>query len=129
MIAEDGVLCDFVLNEPRGGVFRLVNLLVPPKNPAADAALIIMEPEDTPPTSGPNAICVATLLLDSGIPLMREPVAEMVLEASGGLAPGTGRMQDGKAERIFVENLPSFVDRLDARLDVEELGTLTVDTA
>ena len=32
-IANDGRLRAFVLHEPRGGVFRHVNLLVPPKNP------------------------------------------------------------------------------------------------
>ena len=32
-IAQDGRLRGFVLNEPRGGVFRHVNLLVPPKDP------------------------------------------------------------------------------------------------
>jgi proline racemase len=31
----DGTLRDFVLNEPRGGVFRHVNLLVPPRDPRA----------------------------------------------------------------------------------------------
>ena len=46
-IARDGRLRNFVLNEPRGGVFRHVNLLVPPKDPSADAAFIIMEPEDS----------------------------------------------------------------------------------
>ena len=50
-IAKDQVLRNFMLNEPRGGVFRHVNLLVPPKNPKAAAAFIIMEPEDTPPLS------------------------------------------------------------------------------
>ena len=57
-------LRDFVLNEPRGGVFRHVNLLVPPKDPRAQMGFIIMEPDDTPPMSGSNAICVATVLLD-----------------------------------------------------------------
>ena len=33
-IAEDQTLRNFMLNEPRGGVFRHVNLLVPAKNPA-----------------------------------------------------------------------------------------------
>src|SRR6056297_4142455 len=83
-IAQDGNLRNFVLNEPRGGVFRHVNLLVPPKHPEADAAFIIMEPEDTPPMSGSNSICVATVLLDSGIVPMTEPVTEMLLEAPGG---------------------------------------------
>ena len=62
-IAQDQTLRNFVLNEPRGGVFRHVNLLVPPQNPKADAGFIIMEPEDTPPMSGSNSICVATVLL------------------------------------------------------------------
>ena len=128
-IARDGTLRNFVLNEPRGGVFRHVNLLVPPKNPLADAAFIIMEPEDTPPMSGSNSICVATVLLDGGILPMREPVTEMVLEAPGGLVRVRAECRNGKAERIFVENLPSFADRLAVPLEVEGLGSLTVDTA
>ena len=128
-IAEDQTLRNFVLNEPRGGVFRHVNLLVPPKHPEADAAFIIMEPEHTPPMSGSNSICVATVLLDSGILPMREPVTEITLEAPGGLVRVRAECRDGKAERIFVQNLPSFAERLDASLEVEGLGTLTVDTA
>ena len=128
-IAKDDRLRNFVLNEPRGGVFRHVNLLVPPKDPRADAAFIIMEPEDTPPMSGSNSICVSTVLLDGGILPMTEPVTELVLEAPGGLVRVRAECRDGKAERIFVQNLPSFAQRLDASLEVEGLGTLTVDTA
>ncbi|MDB6452293.1 trans-3-hydroxy-L-proline dehydratase [Falsirhodobacter sp. 20TX0035] len=128
-IARDGTLRNFVLNEPRGGVFRHVNLLVPPKNPRADAAFIIMEPEDTPPMSGSNSICVATVLLDGGILPMTEPVTEIVLEAPGGLVRVRADCRNGKAERIFVQNLPSFAATLDAALEVEGIGRLTVDTA
>jgi proline racemase len=128
-IAQDQTLRTFVLNEPRGGVFRHVNLLVPPKHPEADAAFIIMEPEDTPPMSGSNSICVATVLLDSGILPMTEPETRMTLEAPGGLVRVRAECRGGKAERIFVQNLPSFAARLDATLEVEGLGTLTVDTA
>ena len=63
-IAEDKTLRNFLLNEPRGGVFRHVNLLVPPKNPLAQMGWIIMEPEDTQPLSGSNSIWVATVLLE-----------------------------------------------------------------
>ncbi|WP_415184971.1 trans-3-hydroxy-L-proline dehydratase [Phaeovulum sp.] len=128
-IAKDQTLRNFVLNEPRGGVFRHVNLLVPPKDPRADAAFIIMEPEDTPPMSGSNSICVSTVLLDGGIIPMQEPITEMVLEAPGGLVKVRAECRNGKAERIFVQNLPSFAARLDAKLEVEGLGTLNVDTA
>ena len=128
-IAQDNSLRNFVLNEPRGGVFRHVNLLVPPKDPRADAAFIIMEPEDTPPMSGSNSICVATVLLDAGIIPMQEPETRMVLEAPGGLVQVRAECKDGKAERIFVQNLPSFAADLGLTLEVEGIGTLTVDTA
>lgn len=128
-IAEDGTLRNFVLNEPRGGVFRHVNLLVPPKSPGAQMGWIIMEPADTPPMSGSNAMCVATVLLDTGIVPMEEPVTRMILEPPGGLIEVEAECRNGKAERIRVRNVPSFADRLDARIEVEGIGTVTVDTA
>jgi proline racemase len=128
-IAGDETLRNFVLNEPRGGVFRHVNLLVPPKHPKAQMGFIIMEPEDTPPMSGSNSICVATVLLDAGILPMTEPQTRLTLEAPGGLVEVVAECRDGKAERITVTNVPSFADRLGATIEVEGIGTLTVDTA
>ncbi len=128
-IASDQSLRRFVLNEPRGGVFRHVNLLVPPKNPKAAMGFIIMEPEDTPPMSGSNSICVATVLLDSGIVPMTEPQTRLTLEAPGGLIEVVADCINGKAVRITVTNVPSFADKLAARLEVPGLGTLQVDTA
>jgi len=128
-IQADGGLRNFVLNEPRGGVFRHVNLLVPPKDSRAQMGFIIMEPAHTPPMSGSNSICVATVLLDTGILPMQEPETRLVLEAPGGLIQVRAECADGKAQRIFVQNVPSFVGRLEAALEVEGLGTLRVDTA
>ena len=128
-IAKDETLRNFVLNEPRGGVFRHVNLLVPPKDPRAHMGWIIMEPADTPPMSGSNSMCVATVLLDTGIIPMQEPITRLFLEPPGGLVEVEAECRNGKAERIRVRNLPSFVDRLDAKIDVPGIGELTVDTA
>ena len=128
-IARDDVLRNFVLNEPRGGVFRHVNLLVPPKHPEARMGFIIMEPEDSPPMSGSNSICVSTVLLDGGILPMTEPVTNLVLEAPGGLVHVEAECRDGKAERIKVQNLPSFVQKLDCALELDGFKTLKVDTA
>jgi trans-L-3-hydroxyproline dehydratase len=76
---------------------------------------IIMEPEDTPPMSGSNSICVATVLLDAGILPMQEPV--------------TAECHNGKAERISIENVPSYADRLGAPLEVKGVCALKVDIA
>jgi len=128
-IASDGELRAFMLNEPRGGVFRHVNLLVPPKNPEAQMGWIIMEPADTPPMSGSNSLCVATVLLETGILPMQEPETTLVLEAPGGLVTAVATCSGGKVERVRIHNVPSFADRLGAALEVEGIGTLTVDTA
>ena len=128
-IAKDGALRNFVLNEPRGGIFRHVNLLVPAKDPIAQMGFIIMEPEDTPPMSGSNAICVATVLLDAGILPMQEPETHLMLEAPGGLIAVTAECRNGKAERVSIQNVPSFADQLDAPLEVKGLGSLKIDIA
>ena len=128
-LAVDDSLRQFILNEPRGGVFRHINLLVPPKHPDANMGFIIMEPEDTPPMSGSNSMCVSTVLLESGIIEMQEPETKLVLEAPGGLVHVTAQCADGKVQSVQVLNLPSFADRLDAPLEVAGVGTLEVDTA
>lgn len=126
---RDGVLRDFLLNEPRGGVFRHVNLLVPPRDPRASHGFLILEPEHTPPMSGSNAMCVATVLLETGRARMTEPVTRLVLEAPGGLVEVEAACRAGKVEGVTLRNVPSFAARLDAALEVEGHGTLPVDTA
>jgi proline racemase len=60
---------------------------------------------------------------------MREPLTELLLEAPGGLVRVRAECRNGKAERIFVQNLPSFAACLGVQLEVEGVGTLIVDTA
>ncbi|MGB1010684.1 MAG: trans-3-hydroxy-L-proline dehydratase [Thiolinea sp.] len=128
-IAKDDTLRQFVLNEPRGGVFKHINLLVPAKDQDAAFGWIIMEPEHTPPMSGSNSMCVATVLLDTGLIPMQEPITEFALEAPGGVVQVKAHCSDGKAQSIEVQNVPSFAHQLNATLEVEGIGTLTVDTA
>ena len=90
---------------------------------------IIMEPEYTPPISGSNAICVATVLLDAGILSMQEPETHFMLEAPGGLIAVTADCRNGKAKRVSIGNVPSFGDRLDAPLELVGLGAPKVEIA
>ncbi len=127
-VAEDGRLRRLMLNEPRGGVFRHVNLLVPATDPAADIGFIIMEPMDTPPMSGSNSMCVATVVLETGIVAMNEPVTTVTLQAPGGLVEVTAACSDGKVTAVTIRNVPSFVSQRDATLDLGRLGSIRVDT-
>ena len=118
-----------LLCEPRGSVCRHINLLVPPIDPRAHTGVIIMEPTEYVPSSGSNLICVVTVLLETGIVEMEEPVTTVVVEAPGGVVSARATCRDGKCVSVEIENVPSFVDRLDAVLEVGGVGTVTCDIA
>lgn len=128
-VADDGAIRDFLLNEPRGGVFRHVNLLVPAFDQRAHSGFIIMEPEDTPPMSGSNALCVAAVLLHTGQVPIEEPTTEVRLEAPAGLVRVEASCRNGDIESLTLTNVASFVERRDEVLNVPGIGDVRVDTA
>ncbi len=128
-LATDGSLRDLLLQEPRGGALTHVNLLVPPFDPRASMGFLIMEPVHTPPMSGSNAMCVATVCLETGLVPTSGPVTEFCLEAPAGLVPVRATRLDGKARSIEITNAPCFADRLDAPLEIVGHPTIAVDTA
>ena len=118
-----------LLREPRGSVACHVNLVVPATRPDCDAGFIIMEPTEYPAMSGSNTICTATVLLETGMVEMHEPETAVRLEAPGGVVEARAACRDGRCESVEFTNVPCFADRLDATLEVEGLGTVTVDVA
>ncbi|MEC9094262.1 MAG: proline racemase family protein [Planctomycetota bacterium] len=119
----------FLMNEPRGGLFRHKNILVPPQDPAADFAFLIFEPEDEPPMSGSNCICVATVILEMGLHPITEPITELKLESPAGLVEIIAECSQDRVNRVHFKNVPSFACKMDVPLQVEGLGKLQVDTA
>jgi trans-L-3-hydroxyproline dehydratase len=118
-----------LLREPRGSVACHANLVVPATRPDCDAGFIIMEPTEYPAMSGSNAICTTTVLLETGMIELREPETIVRLEAPGGVVEARASCRDGRCESVELTNVPSFVDRLDVPLEVEGIGTVTVDVA
>jgi trans-L-3-hydroxyproline dehydratase len=72
-LARDDALRRLLLREPRGSVAVHANLIVPSQREDCVARYIIMEPTEYPAMSGSNTICVATVLLETGMAEMREP--------------------------------------------------------
>lgn len=119
----------FLLCEPRGSVCRHVNLLLPAVRSDCQVGVIIMEPTEYVPSSGSNLICAATVVLETGIVPMVEPETSLMIEAPGGPVKVRAACKDGKCTSIEIENVPAFVDRLDATVEVAGLGTITLDVA
>ncbi len=120
---------NFFLNEPRGGVFKHCNIIVKPSNLKADAGFVIMEPEDNPPMSGSNSICVSTVLLEKNFLKMNYPLTQLSLEAPGGIIKVIAECEDNKVKSVSVSNLPSFIDKLEVELTTKNYGKIIVSTA
>src|SRR5258707_8562138 len=66
-LRADDSLRKLLLREPRGSVAVHANLIVPATREDCDAGVIIMEPTEYPAMSGSNAICVPTVLFETGM--------------------------------------------------------------
>ncbi len=79
--------------------------------------------------SGSNAICVTTVLLETGILPMQEPVTEVTLDTAAGLVRTTAHCKAGKVERVTLDFFPSFCEATGVTLEVPGIGTVTLDVA
>src|SRR3954471_6354791 len=118
-----------MLREPRGYPAANCNLILPPTRPDADAGYVIMEQVEYPGMSGTNTICVATVLLETGMLPMTEPVTELALESPARLIRVTAQCRDGTVTAVTFRNVPSFATHLGAAVEVPHLGTVSVDVA
>ena len=79
--------------------------------------------------SGSNTICTATVLLETGMVAITEPVTELSLEAPAGLIRLRCDCVNGKVTGVTFINQPAFAYHLGSTIEVAGLGTLTVDIA
>jgi len=118
-----------MLREPRGYPAANCNLLLPPTDPRAQAGFVIMEQVEYPPMSGTNTICVVTALIEMGMVAAVEPATTLMLDTPAGLVQVEAEVQAGKVKRVTFENVPAFATHLGAKIEVPQLGTVTVDVA
>src|SRR5262245_19823962 len=110
-----------MLREPRGYPAANCNLILPSNNPEADAGFVIMEQVEYPGMSGTNTICVTTVLLETGMLPMKEPVTELTLEAPAGLIKVRADCDNGKVKRITFREVPDVGAYLSSEIWVRNL--------
>lgn len=125
----DDSLRRFCVFEPRGCSQMSTNLLFPPSRPDADAGFIILQGDKAHAMSGSNAICVTTVLLETGMVSMKEPETIVRLDTPAGLVVANSRCKDGKCERVYLDMVPAFAEDLDVVINVPDLGNVKLDIA
>ncbi len=119
----------FTLFEPRGAAQMTINLLTEPCTPGAHAGFIPMQGDGSHAMSGSNAICVATVLLETGLVQIEDGMQQLVLDTAAGPVNAMAMCSNGKVESVSLDFFPSFVERLNVEVAVSGLPPVPVDVA
>ena len=125
----DDSLRRFLVFEPRGYAQMSTNLIFDPINKDADIGFLILQGDKAHAMSGSNSICLVTVLLETGRIEMKEPETTVTLDTPAGIVRATASCKNGKCVRVSLDMTPSYADQLDAIINVEGLGKVTVDIA
>ncbi|MFD7974748.1 proline racemase family protein [Streptomyces sp. NPDC059071] len=115
--------------EPRGHAAMSGAILQPPTRPDADYGVLFIEVSGLLPMCGHGTIGVATVLVETGMVPVTEPVTTVRLDTPAGLVSVDVRVDDGAATAVTLTNVPAFSVGLDLKTEVPGHGTVTYDLA
>ncbi|WP_217205998.1 proline racemase family protein [Streptomyces sp. AC550_RSS872] len=118
-----------LMNEPRGHSAMSGAILQPPTRPDADFGVLYIETSGCLPMCGHGTIGVATVLVETGMVEVAEPVTTIRLDTPAGLVVVDVRVEDGSAKAVTLRNVPSFALALDRTVKVAPWGELAYDMA
>jgi len=118
-----------LMNEPRGHAAMSGAILQPSTRDDADWGVVYIEVSGCLPMCGHGTIGLATVLVETGMVEVQEPVTTIRLDTPAGLVIARVQVSDGHADSVTIENVPSYVDRLDATIEVPGLGTVPYSLA
>ncbi|MFD9895667.1 proline racemase family protein [Amycolatopsis sp. NPDC059027] len=122
-------LRELLMNEPRGHAAMSGAILQPPTRADADWGVLYIEVSGCLPMCGHGTIGVATVLVETGMVTVTEPVTRVRLDTPAGLVVAEVAVSDGRAKAVTIRNVPSFSYQLDAEVDVPGLGRIRYDMA
>ncbi len=118
-----------LMYEPRGHASMSGAILQPPTRPDADWGVLFIEVSGCLPMCGHGTIGVCTVLVETGMVRVTEPVTTIRLDTPAGLVEASVAVEDGRAGAVTIRNVPSFSAGLDRHVTVPGLGEVEYDIA
>ncbi|MFF3563180.1 proline racemase family protein [Streptomyces sp. NPDC002574] len=118
-----------LMDEPRGHAAMSGAVLQPPTRPDADWGVIYIEVSGYLPMCGHGTIGVATVLVETGMVPVTEPVTTIRLDTPAGLVVAEVAVSGGAATAVTLRNVPSFSVALDRKATLADGRTVTYDLA
>ncbi|WP_282825647.1 proline racemase family protein [Gulosibacter sediminis] len=118
-----------LMTEPRGHGAMSGSIVMPPTREDCDFGVLYIEVSGLLPMCGHGTIGTATVLVETGMVEVVEPVTTIRLDTPAGLVIARVAVSDGHADSVTIENVPSYTERLDAQVEVPGLGTVPYSLA
>ncbi|MBS2963121.1 proline racemase family protein [Actinocrinis puniceicyclus] len=118
-----------LMYEPRGHGAMSGAILQPPTRPDADVGVLFIEVSGCLPMCGHGTIGVATVLVETGMVPVTEPVTTIRLDTPAGLVTARVAVRDGAAEAVTLGMVPSFAVGLDRKALLPDGRTVAYDLA
>jgi trans-L-3-hydroxyproline dehydratase len=115
--------------EPRGHMDMYGALLVEPKMPTSDIGVIFMHNNGYSTGCGHAIIALTKIFVQSGAVAITKPITKIIIEAPSGIITAFAKFDDNKVIEVYFENVPSFVQDLDATVKVPNYGKIKYDLA
>src|SRR5689334_8344580 len=115
--------------EPRGHGAMSGAILQPPTHPDADWGVVFIEVSGCLPMCGHGTIGVATVLVETGMVEVVEPVTTIRLDTPAGLVLARVAVEDGRARAVTIRNVPAFAVGFKLTVDVPGVGPVVYDMA
>jgi proline racemase len=128
-MAEMDELRTLLMYEPRGHSAMSGAILQPPTRPDADWGVLFIEVSGCLPMCGHGTIGVATVLVETGMVEVVEPVTTIRLDTPAGLVQADVTVENGEARAVTIRNVPSFSHALDQTVNVGQFGDVRYDIA
>ncbi len=129
MMNERDDLRTLLMTEPRGHSAMSGAILQPPTRPDADVGVVFIEVSGCLPMCGHGTIGTATVLVETGLVPVKEPITDIRIETPAGLVHAAVRVSDGHARSVTFQNVPAYLHLRDAQVEVDGLGAVTLDVA
>jgi proline racemase len=119
----------FLMHEPRGHSAMSGAILQRPARPEADFGIVFIEVSGCLLMCGHGTIGTATVLVETGMVDVKEPVTVIRFDTPAGLVDATVDVRDGHAEGVTIRNVAAYLHLRDATIEVAGLGQVILDLA
>ena len=119
----------FLMNEPRGHAAMSGAILQPSTRADADVGVLFIEVSGCLPMCGHGTIGVATVLVETGMVEVTEPITTIRLDTPAGLVIAQVHVEQGAARSVTIRNVASFLLESDAAVEVPGFGRVVYDMA